>query len=492
MSLSKKLSNKPFPWFWMGMATVFLLSAGLRFWGLSRFNTLVFDEVYYAKFANNYLTHTRFFDGHPPLSKYIIAIGMWIGSHLPFGQDAINSLTGSLRSTWSYRWLNALTGSFIPLVVAGIAYQLSHRRSYALIAALFAATDGLFLVESRYALNNVYLVIFGLLGQWFLLLALERGGRQRSCWLALAGIGFGASVAIKWNGLWFLLGAYLIWIAAWVIRWVQSRSSSPDQRQPVGLQTSLQNLTQLNIWHVLFYLAIIPALVYSIQWIPHLKLNPTPGFWEVQKQILEYHQRIGSGSNVHRYCSTWYTWLLMIRPVAYFYQTAQSAIEPLPVMGPPLPAADGKVIYDVHAIGNPALWWLSTAAILFLLWMLVQRAASWGIGNRQERSIRSPLPADTWIVLYLVLNWLANLLPWVRVTRCTFMYHYMGASVFAGLAIAFVVDQCLHSYRRQYRALGVTIIFLILVAFVFWMPIYLGLPLSPQSYRLRMWLPSWI
>jgi len=37
-----------------------LLSAGLRFWGLSRFNTLVFDEVYYAKFANNYLTHTQF------------------------------------------------------------------------------------------------------------------------------------------------------------------------------------------------------------------------------------------------------------------------------------------------------------------------------------------------------------------------------------------------------------------------------------------------
>jgi len=51
--------------------------------------------------------------------------------------------------------------------VAGIAYQLSHRRSYAFIAAL-AAADGLFLVESRYALNNVYLVIFGLLGSGFI------------------------------------------------------------------------------------------------------------------------------------------------------------------------------------------------------------------------------------------------------------------------------------------------------------------------------------
>ena len=178
MFLSKKLS-RPFRWFWIGMAAVFALSVYLRFWGLSRFNTLVFDEVYYAKFANDYLTHSQFFNAHPPLSQYLIAIAMWIGSHIPIGGDTVNILTGSWRSTWSYRWLNALTGSFIPLVVAGIAYQLSQRRSYALIAAIFAAADGLFLVESRYALNNIYLVILGLLGQWFLLLALQHNGRDR-------------------------------------------------------------------------------------------------------------------------------------------------------------------------------------------------------------------------------------------------------------------------------------------------------------------------
>lgn len=478
----------------MGMAAVFLFSAALRFWGLSRFNTLVFDEVYYAKFANNYLTRTPFFDGHPPFSKYIIAIGMWIGSHLPIGKDALNGLSGSLRSTWSYRWLNALTGSFIPLVVAGIAYELSHRRSYAFIAALFAAADGLFLVESRYALNNVYLVIFGLLGQWFLLLALEHHRRRRGFWLAISGICFGASVAIKWNGLWFLLGAYLIWMAAWVMQSVQSlQHSAPDQHESVRIQTPLQNLTQINVWHILFYLTIIPALFYSLEWIPHLQLNPTPGFWEVHKQILEYHQRIGSGSNVHPYCSTWYTWPLMIRPVAYFYQTAQTATEPLPVMEPSLPAGAGKVVYDVHAIGNPALWWLSTAAILFLLWMLGQRIWDWATRQRLNASrFGGVQTAHTWIALYLVINWFANLLPWVRVTRCTFLYHYMGASVFAGLAIAWLVDQGLHSYRPQLRALGVTVIFLVLLAFVFWMPVYLGLPLSPQSYGLRMWLRSWI
>jgi dolichyl-phosphate-mannose--protein O-mannosyl transferase len=68
----------------------------------------------------------------------------------------------------------------------------------------------------------------------------------------------------------------------------------------------------------------------------------------------------------------------------------------------------------------------------------------------------------------------------------------MGSSVFAGLAIARLVDQWLHSYQRKLRALGVTIVFLILLAFVFWMPIYLGLPLSPEALSRRLWFPSWI
>ena len=514
MTLNKNSANWSVQWFGLGMAGVFLLSVALRFWGLSRFNTLVFDEVYYAKFANNYLTHTPFFDGHPPLSKYLIAIGMWIGTYLPFGQDSVNGLTGSLHSSWSYRWLNALTGSFIPLVVAGIAYQLTHRRSYAFIAALFAAADGLFLVESRYALNNVYLDIFGLLGNWFLLRGLELQGKRRGFWLALSGIGFGASASIKWNGLWFLLGAYLVWIVAWVIRWVQHQfpAKSSKDRQTSEIQTPLVYLTQLNVLHVLFYLAIIPALVYSLEWIPHLQLNPKFGLWEVQKQILAYHERVGDGPKVHPYCSQWYTWLWMIRPVAYFYQRAFNVAQPLPVMGPPLPAADAKVIYDVHAIGNPALWWFSTTAILLLLGILAQRIWVWAITQLessrlgQETLLQRCLTskpfnfstkgsfqtANTWIALYLVLNWLANLLPWTNVTRCTFLYHYMGASVFAGLAIAWLVDQWLQSYRRELRGLGVTVIFLILLAFVFWMPIYLGLPISPAGLSRRMWLRSWI
>ena len=487
MTLSKKLFDSSLPWFGIGMTGIFLLSLALRFWGLSRFNALVFDEVYYAKFSNNYLTGTQFFNAHPPLSQYIIAIGIWIGSHLPFGQDTVNGLTGSLRSTWSYRWLNALTGSFIPLVVAALAYQLNQRRSYAFIAALFAAADGIFLVESRYALNNVYLVILGLLGQLCFLLALRHQAARRWGWLALSGIFFGASACIKWNGLWFLLGAYMIWVAAWVMQGIRSilRRRASEVRSSTKLfQTPLQNLTQLNVFHILLNFAIIPALTYSLLWIPHLQMNPTPGFWQAQKDILVFHEKIGTGRDVHPYCSKWFSWPLMWRPVAYFYQTARTTTEEVPAY-PPLPAGTGKVTYDVHAMGNPVLWWLATAAILLLLLLLIQRLIE-GVGWK------SPLSSQTWIALYLVLNWLANLLPWVRVTRCTFIYHYMGASVFSGLALAWLVDRWLHGKEPQYRSASVTVIFLVLLAFVFWLPFYLGLPLSVEGHQWRMWFRSWI
>jgi dolichyl-phosphate-mannose-protein mannosyltransferase len=76
MNPNKKHSHKSIFVFALGMLGVFLLSLTLRFWQLERFNTLVFDEVYYAKFAKDYLTKTPFFNAHPPLSQYIIAIGI--------------------------------------------------------------------------------------------------------------------------------------------------------------------------------------------------------------------------------------------------------------------------------------------------------------------------------------------------------------------------------------------------------------------------------
>jgi len=54
--------------------------------------------------------------------------------------------------------------------------------------------------------------------------------------------------------------------------------------------------------------------------------------------------------------------------------------------------------------------------------------------------------------------------------RCTFLYHYMGASVFAG-PIAWLRFACCRLPGAGHRYISRP-------ASVFWMPVYLGLPLS--------------
>ncbi len=514
------IAKWPVPWFSIGLAGIFFLAAALRFWGLTRFNTLIFDEIYYAKFGVNYLDRVPFFDAHPPLGKYITALAIWLGSKLPFANEQPNGYTGMLLSPFSYRWLNALTGSLLPLVVAGIAYQLSRRRSYALIAGLFVAADGLLLVESRYALINIYLVFFGFLAHWLFLLGLSARGFRRGALLAASGLCLGASAAVKWNGLGFLLGIYLMWMAAWGLHWlpvflqfVRRLASKREKKQNSAAAANgnnvlpfvrdrsrgaraiapLEKLTQLNLLHVLFYFAAIPALTYSLIWIPHLQINTDFGFWEVHEKILNFHKEMKNGAEVHPYCSAWYTWPLTLRPMVYVFEKARNAIEPVPTY-PPLPDGAGKVIYDVHAMGNPALWWLASAAIALLLLVLCDRllvgitAATTSAG----KWVAFPASVPMWTVFYLVVNYAANWLPWIKVTRCTFIYLYMSASVFSFLAIAWLVDRWLNSYRLLYRAIGITAIFLILLSLVFFLPVYLGLPLSQQGFNIRMWLRSWI
>jgi dolichyl-phosphate-mannose-protein mannosyltransferase len=470
----KQLLNGKIDRFWVGLTILWLVSLGLRFWGLSRFNTLVFDEVYFARFGNNYLSGTPFFDAHPPLGKYLIGLGIWLhGGFDPFG----------------YRWLNALVGSFLPLVIAGLAYQLSQRRSYALIAGLLTATDGLLLVESRYALINIFLLFFGFLGQWLFLIALGRSDWKRYLWLGCAALCLGAAVAVKWNGLGFLLGIYLTWGVSLLLFW-----SFPKHR-PLGQPGSglpLLQLPRLNPLVMLLGIPAIAALVYGLAWIPHLHQNPTAGFWALQQQMLDYHKAIGNSSQVHPYCSPWSSWPLLIRPLNYFYQRGINLSEPMPVLGPPLPLSSTEVIYSVLAMGNPFLWWGATLAILglscWLFWVL-------GRGSEGKTPLFSPSSHGSgmfWLVLYLVVSYDANLLPWARVSRCLFLYHYLPASIFSFLGLAWICDLALRSPRLWQRSLGITMIFLCLGSLVYWLPVYLGLPLSPEGFSQRIWLKSWI
>ncbi|MEN9243841.1 MAG: phospholipid carrier-dependent glycosyltransferase [Gloeomargarita sp. DG02_4_bins_56] len=388
--------DKPTVAYWCLWGAVWGLSLGLRLWGLGRFEELVFDEVYFAKFAWNYLQNMPFFDGHPPLGKYIIALGIKLTGFYP----------------WGYRWLNAWVGSWIPVLTGLVTYELSRQRWLALIAGYLVAMDGLLLVESRYALINVHLIALGLLGQWLIL--------RRSL---LAGVFLGASVAVKWNALAYWLGGIL---TALKLRWRTGR--------------------------VIVGLTLIPGAVYLLLWLPHLAQNTDMDLFTLHRQMLGVHTRLGSGPEVHPYCSTWWSWPLLLRPMSYYYQN------------------QGGIITSVQAMGNPWLWWLVLAAVLASL----------------PQFFRKNCP---WELQFALGNYWLNLLPWALVKRCIFIYHYLPALVFGCMALAWWVVTL---WQRGGRGWAAVALLLPGVGLAFWLPIYLGLPLTLTQWRWRFWFPGWI
>lgn len=429
----------------VGGMLIFAIALGLRLWHLGQLDPPVFDEVYFPKFAQNYLDGERLFDVHPPLGKYLIALGISL-----FGRNSIG-----------FRAMTAVFGALIPVLVVGVLYRLTYRRRLALLGGLLMLSDGLFLVESRFGLMNVFLVAFGLLAQIFLLAGLERRGWGRTVLLSGSGVMLGASAAVKWNGLGFALGFGLLGVLVWAIALVR-----PKFLPRLGL---LGRIVQLRWWHYLLCFGLIPAVVYVVQWIPHLWLFPRgvdeipsgfdalPAMWhtfqDLHRDVLRNHTNanvgVGTDKVVHPYCSTWLSWPVLGRPISYHFD------------------ADGELWSSVLAIGNPVLWWLALPATVGLALATVFRFRT--------------LPA------YILLGYAANYLPWAIVSRCLFLYHYMSALAFSVMALAIVLDGMLSHPRKGMRLSALLAVGAIAASQIFFTPIWLGLPVTSEQFYARIW-----
>jgi len=454
----------------IGCVSVFAIALSLRFWQLDRFDEWIFDEVYYAAFAQRYSQGLPVFDAHPPMGKYLIAVGAELHRQflelLHLGEA---SLIGS-RPIIGDRWLNALAGSLIPLIVIGIIQvfnrpvernkeidkPLSSLQVSALLSGLFVATDGLFITESRHALINIYVVFFGLLGHlcWLLASARQRPtfSRKNVMWLCFAGVSLGLAIATKWNGLGYVL-------TLWVCGLDRKQHSSFKKHQ----SRNSQHLAKLLLFSV-----VVPGLVYYIAWMPHIGISQD-SFLTLQRNLLAFHQNLDSTQIA---CSRWYTWPLLIKPISYAY------------------AEDANVAYTINNLGNPALWILSSAAtILSTVVLLSRHLASHSTKKQQTKNKSSTLEINR----YLLIGYYTNWLPWVLIERCTYNYLFMPAAAFGFMMLAHLMSQWLSPQSGiASRIVTLAMLGAIALSFFFWLPLALGLSLTPEQLQLRWWLPSWI
>ncbi|NJO09535.1 MAG: hypothetical protein HC873_07595 [Leptolyngbyaceae cyanobacterium SL_1_1] len=67
----------------------------------------------------------------------------------------------------------------------------------------------------------------------------------------------------------------------------------------------------------------------------------------------------------------------------------------------------------------------------------------------------------------------------------------MPASLFSFLALAWVMDRVLESKDAWKEAIVGLLVCLIVFGFFFWLPLFWGLPLTPDGLEARVWFKFW-
>ena len=455
----------------------------LRFLHLGDIPGSTFDEVFYPRYGFDYLTGETFFYSHPPFGNYIYAAAIWIYSQLPWIDIAsIDSLTFEQLPPLSYRWVNAVFGSLLCLLGYFVAYAIWKNKNFALMVCFFIALDGSLLVDSRFALINVFIVFFGLSALLCAVKSQSSDGNAR-LWLLSCGIFLGLTASIKWNGLGYLLVLLSFFVALYgmqkidkhELRFTKHQSSRlREQKTNNDVKERINVINSVPQWEYLIYFLALPVLVYIVISIPDLRFNTEYGFFEKHQQMLGYHQ-IMVEENEHPYCSKWYSWPFMIRPIGYFFSSSDA-----------IDALGNKIMLfkDVHLFPNPFLYWFSAIAILTMLVQWLKLFWQWinqGIVSHKF-----------YLFMFILLGYFANLLPWALVSRCLFLYHYQPASVFAFLALAWYLTQLTRSESSKYKFLSWGILIIIVFSFLYWLPFQLGIDLESDAFSRRMWFQSWI
>ncbi len=483
------------PYSWLATLVVVAIAAVLRLVNLSRPKGVIFDETYYATDAWDMLTHAVEWDEktngpayvvHPPLGKWLIAFGEWIFGYNEFG----------------WRISAAVAGILSVLILVRLARRLFRSTVLACTAGLLMALDGFHLVLSRTALLDIFLMLFVLAA--FAALVVDRDVRRRRWlraledgfdpqassrppfrfpgpvpwWRLLAAVLLGCACAVKWSALYFVPVFGLL-----VLFWEAGARRSAGMPRPwrSTLAGEWGWLVLCGVLLVGVYLAswagwFLTDTGYYRHWRADTGLSEPPVIGALQN-LAHYHYeayRFHTGlDDRHAYQSWPWQWLLLGRPVAFYWSIND-------------PCGATNCASEILLLGTPLLWWSFLPALAGLTWF--------GISRRDWRAAAIGVAVA------------AGLLPWFWVAldgRTMFSFYALPAEPFLVLAVVYVLGAIMTPASPEApgagdrRMIGAIVagayVLLVAACFAYFWPIYVGNAIPYEDWSARMWLGGrWI
>jgi len=407
----------------------------LRLWNLDSPKGKIFDEIYYATNAQSLLQNGVEIDSKSGLAQFIV--------HPPTGKWLIAigiKLFGYNEFGW--RFAAAIVGSISILLMYFTAKKLFNNQLLSVFSAALISMDGLHLVHSRVALLDIFLLLFIQIAVLAFL--------HSKYWLSALALALACSV--KWSGLYVLIA-----LALYVL------ITDFRRHRYLGADHPIRDVLRKNLLYRFLQFGIFPTLIYIASWFSwfatnkgwdrNFSSNPLFSLWHYHAEILNFHTKLNDS---HPYSANPWSWLVQGRPTSFFYETPKNC-------------GGTSCSQEILAIGTPILWWAATLALLVTIGFWVSKR------DKQAE------------ILLVVIG--ASYLPWFAIQeRTMFSFYIIAFEPFILLTLVYVLSKIVKNQRK----IAMLFASIVLINFLYFLPIFLGLVITYNSWRDRMWLPSWI
>lgn len=327
---------------------------------------------------------------------------------------------------FGWRIMSTLFGVMMVPAMYMFGRKFFSERLYIVGCTMLMMFDCMHFTQTRTSLIDSYSVFFIIMMYYYMMdvYSSSEMDRKYKRSLFLSGLFFSLGVATKWIVVYGGVGLAVLYFISLYRNFRYNR----------------RDVVRALCMGVLFFVGM-PIVAYMLVYIPVLK--PTgysvAGVVQQIRDMWVFHR----DEWMARYDSSrWYEWIFNMKPLSFYGRSVEY----------------GKV-EGITTVGNPTIWLVS----------LVSVVASAIIGYKKKDN-------RVWV---FVVGYLCQYMPWMFITRTTYIYHYFSAVSFAMFAIMYVFR-----WLSEYKTRDVVeYLVIVVLSFLLYYPMISGMIINERIYE---------